>query len=198
MPIRQVVSSRDLVWPNAIPVSRLLSLRSGDRMTELRSVRAAQAEELQNSKEIGRTSANPVKIPGKGLLINNTTGPLAKSREGSSGINHMAYVRGLKGLLTCGGEFGARSWGWKDILPLFIRAERNRNYLLGKDCRRLDMDESSRQDGPLGVSSNSRTYPTSLCQGAQQKCHSRGDYNSGDMENKTIIFQQTISGRSPC
>src|SRR3954447_7224103 len=51
--------------------------------------------------------------------------PRGKSLGGSSSMNAMLYVRGRPLDYDLWAEQGAPGWGWKDVLPYFLRSEDN-------------------------------------------------------------------------
>jgi len=59
-------------------------------------------------------------VDGRELYI-----PRGKSLGGSSSMNAMLYVRGRPLDYALWEEAGAEGWGWDDVLPYFMRSERN-------------------------------------------------------------------------
>jgi choline dehydrogenase len=59
-------------------------------------------------------------VDGRELYI-----PRGKSLGGSSSMNAMLYVRGRPLDYALWEEAGAEGWGWHDVLPYFMRSERN-------------------------------------------------------------------------
>ena len=59
-------------------------------------------------------------VDGRSLYI-----PRGKSLGGSSSMNAMLYVRGRPLDYDLWREQGAPGWGWKDVLPYFLRSEDN-------------------------------------------------------------------------
>jgi choline dehydrogenase len=51
--------------------------------------------------------------------------PRGKVLGGSSAINGLIYIRGQAQDFDHWEQLGNRGWGWRDVLPYFIRAERN-------------------------------------------------------------------------
>ena len=51
--------------------------------------------------------------------------PRGKALGGSSSINAMVYIRGDRSDYDEWAALGASGWGWKDVLPYFLRAENN-------------------------------------------------------------------------
>jgi choline dehydrogenase len=68
--------------------------------------------------------------------------PRGKALGGSSSMNAMLYVRGVRLDFDEWREAGCTGWGWSDVLPYFKRSERNVSK----------KDELHGQDGPLTVS----------------------------------------------
>jgi choline dehydrogenase len=173
-------------------------IEAGDRATELEASMPVACSKLQNTKRDWAYKCESNQNSCKGLVNQQSNWPAGKCLGGSSGINYMAYVRGSqKDYDLWENKFGAKGWGWKHVLPLFIKAERNETLSFGETVEGLTLDEKFHgQDGPLGVSSNPTPgpIPQAFVKGATEMGFTQGDYNSGDMENKASIFQQTISG----
>ena len=68
--------------------------------------------------------------------------PRGKTLGGSSSINGLLYIRGQEQDYNIWRQLGNKSWGWKDVLPYFIKSE---NQERGKN-------EFHGVDGPLSVS----------------------------------------------
>ena len=66
-------------------------------------------------------------IPQKGLNGRKGYQPRGKALGGSSAINAMIYIRGQKEDYNEWANLGNDGWGWKDVLPYFIKAENNEN-----------------------------------------------------------------------
>ena len=66
-------------------------------------------------------------IPQKGLNGRKGYQPRGKALGGSSSINAMIYIRGQKEDYNEWAKLGNDGWGWKDVLPYFIKAENNEN-----------------------------------------------------------------------
>ena len=173
-------------------------IEAGDRATELEASMPVGCGKLQHTHRDWAYKCEPSQNAVKGLVNQQANWPAGKCLGGSSGINYMAYVRGSqKDYDLWENKFGAKGWGWKDVLPLFLQSERNETLSLGETVEGLTLDEKVHgQFGPLGVSSNPTPgpIPQAFVKGATEMGFTQGDYNSGDMENKVSIFQQTISG----
>ena len=48
---------------------------------------------------------------------------------GSSCLNHMMYVRGDSSDYDSWQKLGATGWGWKDVLPYFLKMENYQGYV---------------------------------------------------------------------
>ena len=53
--------------------------------------------------------------------------PAGKSLGGTSNLNYMQYLRGSRHDYDEWAAHGAFGWGYKDVLPYFIKSEDNRN-----------------------------------------------------------------------
>lgn len=65
-----------------------------------------------------------------------------KCLGGTSSINYMEYMRGIRGDYDHWAQLGNRGWSYDDVLPLFIRSESNERF----------RDRYHGTDGPLIVS----------------------------------------------
>ena len=52
--------------------------------------------------------------------------PRGRGLGGSSSINGLIYIRGQPEDFDGWAAAGSRGWGWRDVLPYFIRSEGNR------------------------------------------------------------------------
>ena len=81
---------------------------------------------------------------------------------GTSSINWMVYMRGNSGDYDHWAQLGNRGWGYKNVLPYFIRSESNERF----------RDEYHGTSGPLTVSDHrSRSRLTELF---MEACHEVG------------------------
>ncbi|MGH7100792.1 MAG: GMC family oxidoreductase [Acetobacteraceae bacterium] len=114
--------------------------------------------------------------PDSGLDERRGYWPRGKVLGGSSSINAMVYMRGLPGDFDDWAELGNPGWGWRDVLPYFVKAE---DYRTGDDGLHGT-------GGPLTVSDVSREcHPLcerffSACRNAGWSC--RGDLNGAETE----------------
>ncbi|XP_072045318.1 alcohol dehydrogenase [acceptor]-like [Amphiura filiformis] len=71
--------------------------------------------------------------------------PRGKVLGGSSCLNYMAYVRGHSADYDSWEKLGCDGWGWKDVLPYFIKSENN-------TCQQYTDPKFHGVGGPLTVS----------------------------------------------
>ncbi|MCA9579970.1 MAG: GMC family oxidoreductase N-terminal domain-containing protein, partial [Myxococcales bacterium] len=76
--------------------------------------------------------------------------PRGKALGGSSSINGMVYMRGHPLDYDAWAGMGNSGWGWKDVLPYFIKSERNER----------GESEFHGVNGPLNVSDPVLRHPT--------------------------------------
>ncbi len=111
--------------------------------------------------------------------------PRGKVLGGSSAINAMVYVRGQPGDFDDWAAAGNPGWGWRDVLPYFIKSE---DYALGAS-------EFHGAGGPMHVSDVAdAAHP--LCQAFIAACGTIGvpatrDFNAGNLEGAGL-WQVTI------
>ena len=82
--------------------------------------------------------------PEKGLANRSIFWPRGKVIGGSGAINGLIYVRGQSENYDRWRQLGCEGWGWNDVLPYFIRSERQQR----------GPGEFHGNTGPLGVSDN--------------------------------------------
>ncbi len=80
--------------------------------------------------------------PDPGMHDRRIYWPRGKVLGGSSSINGLIYVRGQPEDYDAWEQAGNAGWGWRDVLPYFIRSERNQR----------GASEFHGADGPVGVS----------------------------------------------
>ncbi|MDC1030016.1 GMC family oxidoreductase N-terminal domain-containing protein [Flavobacteriaceae bacterium] len=114
--------------------------------------------------------------------------PRGKTLGGSSSTNAMAYVRGNAADYDGWEALGNPGWGYKDVLPYFMRAENNAQI--------EQMDEGYHgSSGELGVSLPT-SFQTPFVEGFMDACAAVGipknsDYN-GAKQHGVGIVQSTI------
>ena len=80
--------------------------------------------------------------PDKTMANRSIPYPRGKTLGGSSSINGLLYIRGQEQDYNIWRQLGNKGWGWKDVLPYFIKSE---NQERGGD-------EYHGDNGPLSVS----------------------------------------------
>ena len=123
-------------------------------------------------------------IPQKGLNGRKGYQPRGKALGGSSSINAMIYIRGQKEDYNEWANLGNEGWGWKDVLPYFIKAENNEN----------GRTEFHGDGGPLEVSN--QKVPRSISHAYLEACAKSqlkisNDFNTGSNEGAGF-WQSTI------
>ena len=123
-------------------------------------------------------------IPQKGLNGRKGYQPRGKALGGSSAINAMIYIRGQKEDYNEWANLGNEGWGWKDVLPYFIKAENNEN----------GPTEFHGDGGPLEVSN--QKAPRSISHAYLEACAKSqlkisNDFNTGSNEGAGF-WQSTI------
>jgi len=91
--------------------------------------------------------------PEKGLANRSIVWPRGKVIGGSGAINGLIYVRGQSGDYDRWQQLGCEGWGWHDVLPYFIRSERQER----------GASELHGNSGPLGVSDNRADFEICDC-----------------------------------
>lgn len=112
----------------------------------------------------------------------------AKVLGGGSSVNAMIYIRGAPADYAGWEEAGASGWGYRDVLPYFLRSENNNRF-----C-----NEVHSVDGPLGVSDIDHIHP--LTRAWLQACQQSGlpynpDFNSGDQAGCGLYQITARNGR---
>lgn len=97
----------------------------------------------------------------------------ARVLGGGSSVNAMIYIRGNPQDYAQWESLGARGWGYRDVLPYFMRSEDNNRFA----------NEVHGTGGPLGVSDIDQIHP--LTRAWLQACQQAGmpfnpDFNSGN------------------
>ncbi|MEO1797004.1 MAG: GMC family oxidoreductase N-terminal domain-containing protein [Pseudomonadota bacterium] len=121
-------------------------------------------------------------VPQPGLGGRRGYQPRGKGLGGSSAINAMLYVRGHRSDYDRWAEEGCTSWGWDDVLPYFLRSERN--------ARSAPIHGS---EGPLQVADQHAPREIShayLDACGQMQLPLTDDFNGGETEGASF-FQVT-------
>ena len=116
--------------------------------------------------------------------------PRGKTLGGSSSINGLLYIRGQHNDYDIWRQLGNKGWGWKDVLPYFIKAE---NQERGKS-------EFHGVDGPLSISNQRMHLP--LLDEFQNAAEEFGipktkDFNTGD-NHGCGYYQVTVKNGFRC
>src|SRR5215208_4091931 len=113
--------------------------------------------------------------------------PQGRMNGGGSSINAMVYIRGAAADYDAWAAAGCNGWAWKDVLPVFKRAENNMRF----------SGEMHGTDGPLHVSDTKYRHPLSLAflKAAQEAgLPYNDDFNSGKQEGVGFYQTTTIDG----
>ena len=129
-------------------------------------------------------------VPQKELFGRRISYPRGKVLGGTSVLNYLVYVRGNAGDYDGWAQQGNAGWSYQDVLPYFMKAERNAVYA----------DAFHGTDGPLGVETNTRRHP--LCDRFIEAATSRGVPFNPDFNGKTQwgcgYYQATIRNGRRC
>lgn len=126
--------------------------------------------------------------PDPGLNGRSIYWPRGKVLGGSSAINGLIYVRGQREDYDHWAALGNRGWSWDDVLPYFIRSERNQR----------GADDFHGDRGPQGVSDVDR--PNTLARAFIASCVEAGypandDFNGASQEGAGPYQLITWKGR---
>ncbi|XP_072044914.1 alcohol dehydrogenase [acceptor]-like [Amphiura filiformis] len=110
----------------------------------------AQVASLQKTEIDWNFKTVPQKHAAQAFVEEKVTWPRGKVLGGSSCLNYMAYVRGHSADYDSWERLGCDGWGWKDVLPYFIKSENN-------TCEEYTDPKTHGIGGPLTVS-NHPTY----------------------------------------
>ena len=114
--------------------------------------------------------------------------PRGKTLGGSSSINALVYVRGNKKDYDQWAKLGNKGWGYKDVLPYFIRSEHNEQYYL------VDRGYHGK-NGELNITFANKfitPYAKAFVEAGQELgLPYNPDYN-GESQNGIGLFQFTI------
>lgn len=122
-------------------------------------------------------------VPQPGLNGRRGYQPRGKMLGGSSGINAMIYIRGVRRDYDQWAELGCPGWGWDDVLPFFRMSENNQR----------GGDDLHGQDGPLQVSDPVSPRPISedfIRAAEANQLRRNGDFNGPDLAGAGL-FQVT-------
>jgi len=110
--------------------------------------------------------------------------PRGKVLGGTSAMNAMMYVRGHRSDFDHWASLGNPGWGYDDVLPYFLKSERNSR----------GTSELHSADGLLDVSDPKAPHPHSLAfvDAAVELGHPRNPDFNGVQQEGTGLFQRTI------
>ena len=110
--------------------------------------------------------------------------PRGRALGGSSSINGMVYIRGHRGDYDEWEAAGLRGWGWKDVLPYFLKSEHNEIHVA---------DALHGQGGPLNVTCLDRPNPLgeTLVEAAESLQYTRNEDFNGAVQDGFGVFQVT-------
>lgn len=125
--------------------------------------------------------------PDPGMANREIYWPRGKTLGGSSAINGLIYVRGQPEDYDRWAALGNPGWGWDDVLPYFIRSERNQR----------GASEYHGDAGHLGVSDVGE--PHELAEAFIRACEEAGiprndDFNGADQEGAGYYQLTTWKG----
>src|SRR6201991_686889 len=106
---------------SADPSARVLLLEAGgrDRSPNIK-IPAAFSQQVHTKLDWAFATDPEPHVDGRSLYV-----PRGKGLGGSSSMNAMLYVRGRPLDYDAWEGQGAPGWGWRDVLPYFIRSEDN-------------------------------------------------------------------------
>jgi choline dehydrogenase len=161
------------------PSVRVLLLEAGGRDRSMNiKIPAAFPNQFHTKLDWDYATEPEPHVDNRSLYI-----PRGKSLGGSSSMNAMLYVRGRPLDYDAWEAQGAPGWGYRDVLPYFVRSEDNAR----------GASEFHGAGGPLRVSE--QRSPRSMDKGLLQACAAAGipqiaDYN-GPEQDGASMFQVT-------
>ncbi|MBZ0128651.1 MAG: GMC family oxidoreductase N-terminal domain-containing protein [Rhodobacteraceae bacterium] len=127
-------------------------------------------------------------VPQPGLNGRRGYQPRGRALGGSSAINAMLYVRGIRQDYDGWADLGCDGWSWDEVLPYFKRSENNEN----------GADDLHGDAGPLQVSNQKAMRPLTraFVAAAEEMQHRRReDFNRG--ENEGVGYYQVTQFHRP-
>jgi choline dehydrogenase len=121
--------------------------------------------------------------PDPGMNDRRIYWPRGKVLGGSSAINGLIYIRGQPEDYDNWENLGNPGWGWKDLLPYFIKSERNQR----------GASEYHGSEGELGVSDVGEHHPLAeaFIEAAEQAGIPRNDDFNGKTQEGAGFYQVT-------
>jgi choline dehydrogenase len=103
------------------PATRVLLIEAGGRDASPNiKIPAAFAKQFHTKLDWDFSTEPEPHVEGRSLYV-----PRGKSLGGSSSMNAMLYVRGRPLDYDLWEAQGAKGWGWRDVLPYFVKSEDN-------------------------------------------------------------------------
>lgn len=172
---------------SADPDIRVLLLEAGPRDWHPFIHMPAGLAKLVNRKGINwnyDTAAEPA-LNGRRLWW-----PRGKVLGGSSSINAMCYIRGVPADYDDWSRQGAHGWGWRDVLPYFLRSEGNQR----------GADALHGSDGPLGVADlrHHNRLSDVFIEAAQQAGYPHNPDFNGARQQGVGLYQVTQRNGARC
>ena len=183
-----VPGRRDACWPTGsrrTRATRVLLIEAGgrDRSPNIK-IPAAFAKQFHTKLDWDFSTEPEPHVDGRSLYV-----PRGKSLGGSSSMNAMLYVRGRPLDYDLWEAQGAAGWGWRDVLPYFLKSE--------DDVR--GASEFHGAGGPLRVSNqrspraevDRRLIAASEAAGIPRSC----DYNGPEQDGVAMFQVNQRDGR---
>jgi len=170
----------------------VLLIEAGGDETELSDVPAIAAY-LQKGRLDWQYQTEPQ--PGRACLGHKDgrcNWPRGKVLGGSSTLNYMLYVRGNRKDYDSWEEQGNPGWGYKDILPYFLKSEDNRNPYLAATPYHSEGGYLTVQEAPWRT-----PLATAFVEAGVQSGYENRDGN-GEYQSGFMIAQGTIRRGSRC
>ncbi len=116
--------------------------------------------------------------------------PRGRGLGGSSAINAMVYLRGQRDDYDDWARGGAAGWGWRDVLPYFLKAEHNERTAATRSVSPCDWHGC---DGPLNVADLRSPNPFSalFIEAGMQAGLPRNDDFAGETQEGVGYYQVT-------
>ncbi|KAG1670507.1 Glucose dehydrogenase [FAD, quinone] [Nymphon striatum] len=159
------------------PSISVLLLEAGGHETLLSRIPVLAAD-LQRSNVDWKFKTVPQEHACFGLKNQQSLWPRGKIMGGSSTINYMLYVRGNRKDYDHWERLGAKGWSFEDVLPYFIKSERNMDSKMRRTSEyrlRLLVSSYHGKHGPMVVSY--APYHTEMAKGFVEAGMEMGLYN---------------------
>ncbi|KAG1670504.1 Glucose dehydrogenase [FAD, quinone] [Nymphon striatum] len=183
------------------PSISVLLLEAGGHETLLSRIPVLAAD-LQRSNVDWKFKTVPQEHACFGLKNQQSLWPRGKIMGGSSTINYMLYVRGNRKDYDHWERLGAKGWSFEDVLPYFIKSERNMDSKMRRTSEyrlRLLVSSYHGKHGPMVVSY--APYHTEMAKGFVEAGMEMGLYNrdiNGPRQTGFTRPQGTIVNGARC